>query len=341
MNKAIKVLTVVLVLQVLLVVLANLEHFKPANNNQQARLLAVDWQKIDGLNITGKDSAVLVLKKKSEHEWFMPGYHQLIVEKTKIDELLNKLKALKMDWPVATTEEASRRFEVHRENFQRQLTFLQGETAKSTLRTGTSPGFRKVHARVDDQNPIYAIELSNFLASTNAEDWLKKQILSIDLNAAKKITLGDIHLNKADKEWQLEGLLPEQKLNQTGLQLLLDALTHFSVEAAFGPDAAILENQREIMKISFDLSNEQHQWIFYEPKEGAHLTVKSTQNPNYFKVNRAIADKFTAVTREQLIEKMVSPTPMQTQPNPTEPMQTESMQTEPAQIEESSLPVTP
>jgi hypothetical protein len=303
MNKTIKILTIVLVLQALLVILTNLEHFKTDSDKQQSRLLAFDWQQIDGFRITGKESASVLLKKKSEHEWFIPNYYNLAVDNTKIDELLNKLKPLKTDWPVATTEEASRRFEVSKENFQRQIAFLQGETTKSNLLTGTSPGYRKVHARLDNQNAIYAIELSNFLASTNAEDWLKKQLLAMDLNPVKKITVGDIQLTKADKEWILDGLSTDQKLNQTKLQPLLDAITTFSVEAAFGPDATIVQNQPQIANVIFDFGAEQQQWSFYEPKEGAHLIVKSTQNPNYFKVNRAIADKITTITREQLIEK--------------------------------------
>ena len=310
MNKAIKILTVALVLQVLLVELTNLERFKSNNSNQQARLLDLDWPQIDGLRISGKDTASVVMKKKSEQEWFLPDYHNLPVDQSKIEELLKKLKPLQTDWPVATTTEAAKRFEVNKDNFQRQLTFLQGEATKGTLFTGTSPGYRKVHARVDDQNEIYAIELSNFLASTSVEDWLKKSLLAVDLNPVKKIILGNIQLSKIDKEWVLDGLTANQKVNQATLQPLLDALTNFSVEAAFGSDPTILQNQPEIAAISFDMGSERHTLAFYEPKEGAHLILKSSQHSNYFKVNRAEAEKIMGVKREVLIENIVIENPV-------------------------------
>ncbi len=335
MNKAIKILTVALVLQVLLVVLANLDHFKNNDSNQNSRLLSLDWSHVDGLRIAGKDSTSVLLKKKSEHEWILPDYYSLPVDSVKIDELLDKLKPIHTDWPVATTEEAAKRFEVSKDNFQRQLNFLQGDTTKSTLLTGTSPGYRKVHAKLADQSAIYAIELSNFLVSASAEDWLKKQLLALDLNQVKEISIADIHLTKPDKDWLLDGLSADQKINHTSLQTLLDTLTNFRIESAFGPNLDANQLQNQVATLAFDLGSDKHNWAFYEPKEGAYLILKSTQNAVYFKVNRAEAEKITTLKRQALIQSVTSSTAPVTDPASTS--QTESTNI-PKSITQDALP---
>jgi hypothetical protein len=308
MNKAIKILTFVLVLQVLLVVLTHLDQLKNNDSSHNNTLLAFDWSKIDGLRISTSESASVLLKKKSEHEWFLPDYHNLPVDSTKIDELLTKFKAIKTEWPVATTSEATKRFEVSKDHFQRQIAFLQGDTAQSTLITGTSPGYRKVHAKLDDQNAIYAIELSNFLASAVNDDWLKKQLFALDLNQVKSMSIADIQLTKPDQEWLLAGLAAEQKINHKSLQNLLDALSNFRVESAFGPSVDASELENTVATLELEVGSEKQTWVFYEPKEGAHFILKSTQNPVYFKVNRAEAEKLTQLQRNQLIEpKVIEP----------------------------------
>ncbi len=45
------------------------------------------------------------------------------------------------------------------------------------LYLGTSPGFKKVHARRADSDDIYAITFANYEATARTDDWLDKALL--------------------------------------------------------------------------------------------------------------------------------------------------------------------
>lgn len=301
MNKTIKILTVVLVAQLVLVVLTHIDQLKD-DRNVKTHLLSLDWQQIDGIRIKSSNDAQVLLKKKTDQEWILPEYNNLPADTSKMNDLLKKFKQLQTDWPVATTNEASKRFEVSKDHFQRQIDFLQGDKLQTTLFTGTSPGYRKVHARLDSQKSIYAVELSNFLASASTEDWLQKQLLAVNLNNVKSISSADIKLTKSDKDWKLNELTDNQQLNPKVLQNYLDAFTNFQVESVLGTNLDSEQLQKIVAEVTIEFTSESKKWVFYEPKEGAYLILKAPDYPQYFKINRAEAEKITQLQRSQLVE---------------------------------------
>ena len=95
----------------------------------------------------------------------------------KVGEVLEKLAGAAAAWPVATSSATAERFEVTEENFQRRLRIgsESGETA--TLFLGSSPGYRRVHARSDGTDEVYSIDFSNYEAPADAGQWLDSTLL--------------------------------------------------------------------------------------------------------------------------------------------------------------------
>ena len=60
------------------------------------------------------------------------------------------------------------------DSYQRRVQVLTGDETLADVYLGTSPGYRRVHARRADADDVYSIEFSNFEAGTDVSSWLKK-----------------------------------------------------------------------------------------------------------------------------------------------------------------------
>ena len=113
----------------------------------------------------------------------------LQVDSARVDSLMEALFSERTSWPVASTQEAARRFEVTSGKHQRKLEFHAGDEAIATLYLGTSPSFRRIHAREANSDRIYAIELATYDLPMNRDDWLDKSLLQVagSLNAMSRL----------------------------------------------------------------------------------------------------------------------------------------------------------
>ena len=135
--------------------------------------LTFDARAVDGLSVAGEDGEVTLTKAASG--WQLPD--GLPADETKVDGVIEKLADAAAGWPVATSASVQERFEVAEDNHQRRLTLSGGGEPVADIYLGTSPGYRKAHARRVDDDDIYAITFSNYEAGTKAADWLDKALL--------------------------------------------------------------------------------------------------------------------------------------------------------------------
>ena len=95
----------------------------------------------------------------------------------KVESVIEKFADLSGSWPVANTGSSRERFEVTEDNHQRHVVLKAGEDTVADFYLGTSPGFRKTHARRADDGDVYAIGFSNYEAGVKTSDWLEKSLL--------------------------------------------------------------------------------------------------------------------------------------------------------------------
>lgn len=119
----------------------------------------------------------VVLAKKDD-AWQLPD--GLPADAAKVDEVIKKLADAAAGWPVATSASVQERFELVEDNHQRRLTLSAGGETVADIYLGTSPGYRKTHARRVDDDNIYAITFSNYQAGMKESDWLDKALLRPD-----------------------------------------------------------------------------------------------------------------------------------------------------------------
>ena len=146
--------------------------------------LEFDADAVDMLSVSGGaggggegDEGKVVLAKKDD-AWRLPD--GLPADAAKVDEVIKKLADASAGWPVATSVSVQERFELVADNHQRRLTLSAGGETVADIYLGTSPGYRKTHARRVDDDNIYAITFSNYQAGMKESDWLDKALLRPD-----------------------------------------------------------------------------------------------------------------------------------------------------------------
>ena len=175
MNRHVKALSLVLAVQ--LAVLAGVLFWNQrAASTPAGALLQVDRAKIDGIVIVDEKGAKLKLAR-TEGGWTLPDSRGLPADGEKVGQMLDKLIAASAPWPVATSSESAKRFEVAADKFQREIQLLEQDKVVGDLYFGTSPGFKKVHARRADSDDVYAVAFANYEATARADDWLDKALL--------------------------------------------------------------------------------------------------------------------------------------------------------------------
>lgn len=162
--------------------------------------LQFEMDSVDSLTISGSDESISL--SLEDEQWRLPDGNP--ADTRKVERVLERLAQTAVDWPVATSESTAKRFEVTKDSFQKQISVLAGDEILADVYIGTSPSFRKVHARSVDGGPIYAIEFSNHEAGTTLNSWLDKSLLRPEGSIGSLERVDSYVLTKDEGEWSSE-----------------------------------------------------------------------------------------------------------------------------------------
>jgi hypothetical protein len=261
-------------------------------------LLSANLDGVDRLIIRdGEASVVLAL---GESGWLLPDYHQLPVDAGRVQRSLVELPGLRRGWPVASSSGAAARFEVAEDSFQRSVEFFQGDATVGRLFIGTSPGFRKVHARVAGSDAVYAVDFNSFDLPANPEDWLDKQLLGVEnVTAVRGL---DYQLRREGDSWQGERgdsvVTPDAEL----VDGLINGLTSLRVNgAADVATAEILAEMAVPPTLQVDAEGVRHEYRLYEIEEAYY--IQRSDIPVYFSLSAFDYDRLNDVSGESLYKE--------------------------------------
>lgn len=286
-----------------------------------ASLLPFETPGVVKLGIASKEEALAL--RRGEDGWQLEN--GLPADEGKIREALNKLIDAPASWPVATSGATAERFEVTEENFQRRLVFETEDGAASTLYLGTSPGYRRVHARLDGQDEIYSIDFANYEAPAEAEQWLEKTLLQAEGAVTSVQFEGQddawrLQREGDDGQWLLNGGAADQetadKLANRFLDLrVLGFAQELADSAADAAEAAkqssspveasaeaVEEKAEAGAKGSFTLVDEQGEYrleLFFDEQEEDYSLV-SSRVEGRFEVASYIAEQMLAKAEDLL-----------------------------------------
>lgn len=173
MKRALNRPTLIALLAVQVAIVGAVIAVKSGSTGEPVPFLSFDAATVDALAISGEDGEVELAK--TDGDWRLPS--GLPADSVKVGELIDKLVEADGSWPVATSASVQERFEVSDDNHQRRVKLSVGDEVVADVYLGTSPGYRKSHARRADDKDIFAIRFSNYEAGMKASDWLDKSLL--------------------------------------------------------------------------------------------------------------------------------------------------------------------
>ena len=198
-----------------------------------APFLSFDAATVDSLSVGNAEGRVAL--SKSGDAWLLPDGAP--ADSSKVEDVIGKLADAAPGWPVATTASAAERFEVVEDDHQRQLVLKAGDETVADIYLGTSPGYRKTHARRSDDDDVYAIIFSNYEAGIKASDWLDKSLLRAAGTVQSLRRAGGFALAKDDDGmWQAQSGAEIDQGKATTLAGRFTGLTVLDIVAEALPD---------------------------------------------------------------------------------------------------------
>jgi len=265
------------------------------------KLLKLDTAQIDGIELAGGGQETLTLKKDADG-WMLPEHFAAAADAGKVDKLLSTLSGLTRPWPAARTADAGMRFKVDETNFERKLVFRGKDKTLATLLLGSSPGFRKVHARIAGEEPIYDIPFSTFQASLKAQDWIDQRQLRIKAEEISAIDLPDCRLTRRDGKLQLEQLSENETTNGEQAQRLLERLAGLNIRDIFGKADQPLPNPVELRVKLTRKDGSSRDYAFAKGDKAGYELLQVAGSPVVFKVNAGLIKELEAFDRAQLAQ---------------------------------------
>ena len=138
--------------------------------------LNFDADSVDSVTVANAEGDIRLAK--GEDGWQLPD--GIPADGDKVKTALDKLAEADGGWPVANSAATAERFEVTEDNHQRHIQLAAGDDTLADFYLGTSPGYRKVHARRADDDAVYAIGFANYEAGVTASDWLDRSLLQAE-----------------------------------------------------------------------------------------------------------------------------------------------------------------
>jgi hypothetical protein len=151
---------------------------------------------------TDEGEAVEVSLTRTESGWELAD--GLPADGDKIQSLLEKLASFSAPWPVATSADSAERFEVTEGNHQRRVVVGADSGEVADLYFGTSPGYRRVHARNASSDEIYSVDFSNYETPADNDEWLLKTLLEADGQVREVSRVDAWSVSRTDDGWLID-----------------------------------------------------------------------------------------------------------------------------------------
>ncbi|MEP6389548.1 MAG: DUF4340 domain-containing protein [Halioglobus sp.] len=244
MNRAIALLTLTFGVQIAITAHLYWPDSAPALL-QSTPLTLLEPAAIDEIHIEDSKGNETRLKR-AESGWQLPELDNLPADEAKAESLLRVVSSSAHGSPVADSIAARQRFRVASYHYQRRIRLHKEGQLHDEVYLGTSPGFRRVHARNDTTDAIYSIPFNTFDASGIEDDWLDRSMLQA--GSPDLIQGPGFALIRDGVSWiNQNGGLPEAR----ELDALLRVLASLQVEGVANED-----DHRSIAELEPDLTLE-------------------------------------------------------------------------------------
>lgn len=296
-------LTSLLLIQLLLAVALLWNNQREARLNQPKPLLSIDWQAVDSLSIEDKANGVYIAK--SEGQWML-SKQQLPASNDKVNELLRNLEKLHTGWPVATTSNSHKRFQVAEDKFIRRVQLYSGGEVLGELFFGNSPGLHQSHVRRKGDDSIYTVDIDTLDMLPSSRPWFDISLLAV--KDARSIKGPDYNIKKVGTIWAFNragpsifrGNTKQGKLNQENVERLDKALADLVIQRVannFQPDY----QSAETLEVKLVVSDPKNSWTYHFIRDEGRHYVRRSDRDLFFAMNKSVFDPIASIRQVDLI----------------------------------------
>jgi hypothetical protein len=274
-----------------------------AQMRNQAPLASFNPDFMDEIHIRdAQNNEAIVVKVNGR--WLVPELEDLPADTKMINKMLAALTAEPHGRPVADTVPARQRFQVAAYHYQRRLNVISNGELTETIYLGTSPGFRKIHARNDSSDSIYSIPFNIFEAPAFGSGWLQRSLLQS--NDIQRIKAPNYTLQLTDQGWRAaNGIGPDYR----ELEALLLALGSLQADGIAEEDDQRSLSQATpelILEIEADGATQQLEFF----TDGQEHFVYSSKYPLFFTISDYDFDRITGIDADLLRAEISVPEPV-------------------------------
>jgi Domain of unknown function (DUF4340) len=297
-----QILSIVLVLQIALAAILFFTDTDSGAFIANEKLLDLNYDALEKIVIEESGDKTLVLQKQDK-TWKLPGYFDFPASGEKLDRVFGKLFETQVGWPVATTESAEKRFKVAANEFERKLAFSTAG-ANATLYLGTSPGFKKIHARIDGENSIYGVDFSAYQASTKPIDWADQTILQVPRAEIEAIEIAGLALNRSEDKFVIAGLAAGEEAVESEVQSLVTSASTIGFQEVLGKtaDPSYQLDPPVLDLIVVKKGGERITYRYGKLKDQEDFVLKPSNSEFYFKVAKYNVERLQGVDRSKLVK---------------------------------------
>ncbi len=292
----------------------------------QASLLAFIPEEVTRVHIEGAGGTDGVVLDRQDGQWVLADLGRFPAAPSKVDQLLTQLAGLKRPLPIATSEEARKRFKLTTDGFERRLTLEGKDGPLATLLIGDSPGFRRLFARPVEDPAVYDLNLALSDFSDRRDDWLDPGLLRLEQDRIARIAGKDWTLIKDPDGWRLEG--SEQKVDQTAANELAMRLANLSYRGVLGTeDNPAYRQQDPKLVLSLGLTDgTSRAYRISQAENSDDFVLKDAERPYFFKLSKFDLEGLLELDPAKLL---VKPESSETSPSAGEqPPSTPAVETE-------------
>ncbi|MEL7043570.1 MAG: DUF4340 domain-containing protein [Pseudomonadota bacterium] len=215
------------------------------------------FDNIDRIEVTDAEGGSVVLNL-DDGAWNLAG--GLPADSEKVSALTDAL-ARDPGLAIATSESAARRFKLSDDDFERRV-LLGAGSVERTAYLGTSPTFRKIHARGEGDANIYMIALNSYDAPVETGPWLDKTLLAQrDLGAFE---LYDLRFVREGEGWRRDD---GESVDDEAMTQLLQVLEGLRVSGLVADDDEDASAAGEALRISLGSGPDTQQLLVLDNPE--------------------------------------------------------------------------
>ena len=288
MNKRIGWLGGLLAVQ-LLIVAGLLVGSVTESDAEAERFLAFDPAAVTKFTVAEADEAVLLLREGDGDAAAWRLESGLPADADKANELLAEFADLAAPWPVATSSDSAERFEVTESTHQRRLTLENADEVLADFFLGTSPGYRRVHARAAGEDEIYSLDFSNYEAPTDADQWLDKALLASAGEPSSIALEGAWRLAKSEDRWLLDDAPADAEAADKLAGRFEDLRVLGTVAGAAGDEEGDEDQATSLFIVADDQG--EHRLTLFHDEDGDDYSLSSDRVEGRFELAAYIAEQ--------------------------------------------------